>query len=107
MRYVEARGMSDGFGIEVDQGVIRVRGDLDAHTAPELDAAVRQVVEEGADVVVLDLSDVDFVDSSGLRSMVLARGEDYQREVVLRSPGSATRRLLEITGLDDQFRTEP
>jgi anti-sigma B factor antagonist len=86
---------------------VELRGDLDAQTAPLLDDAVDEVLAGGADRVVLDLGAVGFVDSSGLRSMVRARGAGGTREVVLRSPGRATLRILDITGLTEQFVVEP
>jgi anti-anti-sigma factor len=94
------------FTVEVEGDVIRLRGDLDAHTASLLDDAIREVVESGAERVVLDLAEVGFVDSRGLRSMVQARGPAGERDVVLRSPSRAAARILEITGLDDHFRIE-
>jgi anti-sigma B factor antagonist len=93
--------------VEVDGELVHLSGDLDAQTAPLLDEAVDRAAEDGSGRVVLDLSRVEFVDSSGLRSMVRAAGPGGEREVVLRSPGRATRRILDITGLSDRFRIEP
>ncbi|HET9600200.1 MAG TPA: STAS domain-containing protein, partial [Acidimicrobiales bacterium] len=50
--------------------VLVIRGELDAYSAPTLDAAVTKVLDGGAARLVLDLSDVGFIDSSGLRSMI-------------------------------------
>ncbi len=95
--------MADEFDIEVDGDVIHVRGDLDAQTAQELEGAIDGVVADGRPSVTLDLAGLAFVDSSGLRSMVLARGQDGERQVVLRSPSDSVVRLLDITGLTDVF----
>jgi anti-sigma B factor antagonist len=97
--------VDDEFHIDVVGEVITVTGDLDAHTAPRLAAAIEAAEGGPDDPIVLDLSGVGFVDSSGLRSMIQARSAG--REVRLRSPGRATLRLLEITGLEDEFRIEP
>ena len=55
--------------------------------------------------VVIDLSDVDFMDSSGLQELV--RLEDQARdlglEMVLAHPSVTVRRLFELTGLDTHF----
>jgi anti-sigma B factor antagonist len=97
--------MDDEFRIDVTDEVIIVTGDLDAHTAPRLAAAIAEAPGGPEDPVVLDLSAVGFVDSSGLRSMIQARAGG--RRVHLRSPGRATLRLLEITGLEDEFPIVP
>jgi len=94
----------DLFGITVDGDTISITGDLDAHTAPQLDAALDPLLERGADPIVLQMAGVEFVDSSGLRCMIRARHEgDVERSVVIDRPSSATVRLLEITGMLDQF----
>ncbi len=92
------------FGIEVDGGRIAVSGDLDAHTAPQLDGAVDRLLAAGTDPIVLQMGAVGFVDSSGLRCMIRARHEgDGERTVIVEDPSAATLRLLEITGMSDEF----
>lgn len=97
----------DVFGIDVNDEVISLSGDLDAHTAPRLDEAVNQVMSSGSGRIVLQMSAVEFVDSSGLRSIIRARNEGGGRAVVIQSPSPATMRLLEITGMTDHFVIEP
>ena len=99
--------MDDVFGIDVNDEVISLSGDLDAHTAPRLDEAVNELVRAGKQRIVLEMSEVGFVDSSGLRSMIRARNEGGERDVVIQSPSNATIRLLEITGMTDHFVIEP
>lgn len=95
----------DPFSIVVTDAVITVVGDLDAHTSPRLDAVIAD--RGGAAPVVLDMGDVEFIDSSGLRSLLRARAEgDAERVVIIRRPSAATLRLLEITGLTEQFTIE-
>ena len=100
--------MDDVFGIDVTDGVISLSGDLDAHTAPQLDEAISELIRKGQQRIVLQMADVGFVDSSGLRSMIRARNEgDVERDVVIQSPSPATLRLLEITGMTEHFVIEP
>ena len=99
--------MTDAFAVEVVDDVIRVSGDLDAQTSSQLDDVITSQLERGFDEIVLDLSELEFVDSSGLRSMVLARGPQGEGRVVLRSPSASVMRLLDITGLTDVFVIEP
>ena len=100
--------MDDVFGIDVAGGVISLSGDLDAHTAPQLDEAITELIRNGEQRIVLRMAEVGFVDSSGLRSLIRARNEgDVERDVVIQSPSAATLRLLEITGMTEHFVIEP
>ena len=82
-----------------DQGVM-LRGEIDAHTAPALADALAALTTER---VVIDLSGVDFVDSSGLRVLIQAhqQADEAGRSLVLARPSTSVRRLLEISGLND------
>lgn len=78
---------------------IAVSGDIDAHTAPDVAAAISK---SSVDRLVIDLAGVDFVDSSGLRVFIEAhqtRG-DEGRSLVLANPSPVVRRLLDIAGVD-------
>ena len=91
--------------VEEDIPVLVVRGELDAYSAPTLDAAVEKVLAQGAQRLVLDLGEVGFIDSSGLRSMIRARKQvgDEPAALRIRNPQPTTVRLLDITGLTDHF----
>ncbi len=90
----------------VDGGVtVRVTGDLDCYTAPQLRAALLALVEDGTQHVTLDIGDSQFVDSTGLSVLVggLKRFRDQGGNMVLKAPTPATRKLFEITGLHTVF----
>jgi anti-sigma B factor antagonist len=85
--------------------VVSVHGDLDLHTADELGDRLVGVAEGGASSVVVDLSDVAFVDSQGLGALLrgtrrLGGGVGRFRLVV---PEPQIRRIFEITALDRVF----
>jgi anti-sigma B factor antagonist len=85
--------------------VVSVHGDLDLHSADELGDRLVGVAEGGASAVVVDLSDVAFVDSQGLGALLrgtrqLGGGAGRFRLVV---PAPQIRRLFEITALDRVF----
>lgn len=86
-----------------DDGTLVVQGDIDLAAAPVLDAAI--IERERVGSVVLDLAGVNFIDSSGLRSLLSAsrRAADNNSVVVLRSVGPEVHRLLEITGTASLF----
>jgi anti-sigma B factor antagonist len=77
-----------------------VRGDLDVAAADSLLADVaRAVADEPARVIVLDLTDVEFIDSSGLRVLLeVHRGHPSAR---LGPRSASVDRVLELTGTDD------
>ncbi len=93
---------------EDDPVVLRLRGDLDPHTSPYLQELVDERVEGGANAVVLDMAEVSFVDSAGLR--VLA--DSHRRltaaggSLVVRNPTSGLQKLLAVTGLADHIAVE-
>ena len=85
--------------------VVSVHGDLDLHSADALGDCLVGAAEQGASSVIVDLSDVEFVDSQGLGALLrgtrrLGRGADQFRLVV---PGRHVRRVFELTALDRVF----
>jgi anti-anti-sigma factor len=97
-------GNSDSLTIDnSSDGAIVVHGDIDVAGGPIVEAAIRARETDGP--VVIDLGDVFFIDSSGLRSLLGAsrRAQERGSTVVLRGVGSEVLRLLEITGTTGQF----
>jgi anti-anti-sigma factor len=100
-------GNQDSLTVEKGaDGVIVVHGDIDVAGGPLLDAAIRE--REGGGPVVIDLGDVFFIDSSGLRSLLGAsrRARDRSTTVTLRHVGPEVLRLLQITGTVEHFAIE-
>jgi anti-anti-sigma factor len=90
---------------ESDHGVIvTVRGDIDLATAHDLEACVRGALD-GASSVVVDMAGVTFLDSSGLRSLVLLQEEaqSHGTSITLRSTQRNVRRVFDLTGLAATF----
>ena len=94
-----------GFAIHDEGGgVLRVVGELDVATAPELQ---HRLTAHGGPTI-LDLRGVTFIDSAGLRAVVVAAQERSRAEpLVLRAPSPAVRRLIELTSLTEQLAIEP
>jgi anti-sigma B factor antagonist len=87
-----------------DAIVISVSGELDMATSPELARTIELVTAQVCKIVVVDLTGVTFLDSSGLDALVRGQRDLVERGVWLRlatAPGSAVRRVLEITHLTD------
>jgi anti-sigma B factor antagonist len=88
-----------------DRTVCRIRGDLDAINAPRLRAVLGECLDRD---VVVDLSAVEFIDSSGLGALVgaLKRFAASGHRLTLRAPTSAIRRVFAVTGLAEAFVVE-
>lgn len=89
--------------------VLHVNGELDVETAPVLREACSDAVSEGHTSLIIDLSNVPFIDSSGLSVLISAQRVVRLAEGRLRlaTAVSATLRLLRITGLDTAFEVHP
>lgn len=89
-----------------DPASVGLSGEIDAHSVLDLERAVEDI--EPAATLVLDMSGVTFIDSSGLRSIVEMHNRhlDGGGRLVLSDPSSAVRRLIDITGLGDDLEIE-
>jgi len=81
--------------------VVRLTGELDLYNAPEIRTALFELCAEQPERIVVDLSQVDFVDSTALGVLIEARTKLARRQsFLLASPGLETHRALTISGLD-------
>lgn len=99
-----------GFGLTIDPlvgGAMRVtlRGELDFEHAYTFDEEVRRLEARRPDCLVIDLSGLAFVDSSGLARLLAAhrRARRDRRRLVFLRPTAPVRRLIAIAALDDQL----
>jgi anti-anti-sigma factor len=96
-----------GFSISISdrdgRAVVVIRGELDLATAPDLEAAIKSRLDDGQDVVV-DLRELEFMDSTGLRVLVAAHGRvegTEQRFLIVRPlPGASIERILAVAGVE-------
>jgi anti-sigma B factor antagonist len=87
---------------------VSVRGEVDIHTCGELEQTLTRLADNGARTITLDFADVAFIDSSGLRALVIGHKalQDQGGSLVVTNPSASTARLLEVTGLDGLFDVE-
>ena len=78
--------------------IVAVSGEIDLSTAPALASAVTEAATHNLPIIV-DLCDVPFCDSSGLRTLL----EERERIVLSCVPDGPVRRLIEISGTRDLF----
>jgi anti-sigma B factor antagonist len=87
-----------------DAYVVKLGGELDLYNAPQVRQALTDACADAPGRVVVDLSEVEFVDSTALGVLIEARTRlNNQRAFLLAAPGLEARRALEISGLDRHF----
>jgi anti-sigma B factor antagonist len=82
--------------------VVSLHGELDVATAPELREQLIELVNGGRNQLVLDLEGIDFLDSTGLGTIIgaLKRARTHGGDLRLVCTDTRITRLFEITGLD-------
>ena len=91
---------------ERERTVVELRGELDLGTVETVERAVQELHAQAVRSIVLDLRELTFIDSSGLRLLLQidadarANGLDF----ALIEGDGPVRRLLELTNLTDDFR---
>jgi len=93
---------------EGQDGVVAVSGELDLASAPQLGTVLDRQIASGQQDVVLDLSELQFCDSTGLSVFVDAHRtlRDTGRRLVLRRPSARVHKLLATTKLDQELVIE-
>ena len=83
----------------IEQGILRVRGEVDLSNADELIQAIHDA-SRGGNEVEIDLSELRFIDSSGLHAIRRAAASANCGPIVLVDVPSRFLRIIEIVGLD-------
>ena len=86
--------------------VVAVAGEIDVYTSPLLQERLVEVLRDGSPSIVLDLSAVTFLDSTGLGVLItgLKRCRSAEGDLVLVTAQPNVLKVLEITGLNDVFQ---
>ena len=86
--------------------VMSVHGEIDLYTVPRLQRELAGVLADGSPVrLVVDLSGVDFCDSTGVNVLLAAhkQAKDAGGDMELAAPRRAVRKILQVTGLEAVF----
>jgi anti-sigma B factor antagonist len=84
--------------------IIRLGGELDLYNADAVREALFTACDDGPERIVVDLSEVEFMDSTALGVLIEARSKLANRKAfMLAAPGVETKRALQISGLDRHF----
>jgi anti-sigma B factor antagonist len=88
---------------------LRVEGELDCATAPRLISVLNRSVAEAARSVVVDLSSVDFMDSTGLALLIGAhrRLSHRRKGFAVVCPAGPLHRVFELTDMVDTLHVCP
>jgi anti-sigma B factor antagonist len=101
------------FSVRTEQhgaaAVVVPTGELDIATAPTLEEALERAIATNPTGVVLDLRELEFIDSSGLRTLLIARrrAELARANFTLVAGDRALERTLEIAGIHTLFEWVP
>ena len=81
---------------------LKVRGELDLASAPELVRALVRAEREKPGIITLELSGLDFMDATGLRAILEAirRARHDGRRLTVRNPTQPVLRLFQLAGID-------
>lgn len=96
---IESRTLDDNLP------VIALEGEVDVYTAPQLKQAMTALLEKGAKRIVVDLTKVEYLDSTALGVLIggLKRLREAEGNLFLICPSARIKRVFEITGLDKIF----
>lgn len=100
--------MQNQFRLEVRRDdravVIALSGELDLASSPALEEELQRAGASQAANVIVDLRELDFMDSTGLSVLVRAhqRAQDGQQRLVLVRGSQQVQRLLSLTGVSDR-----
>jgi anti-sigma B factor antagonist len=84
-----------------DAYVVRLGGELDLYNVEQVRTALLGVAGKAPERLVLDLAEVEFIDSTALGALIEARASlPNRRGLLLAAPNLDTRRALQVSGLD-------
>ena len=101
--------MQSHFRLEVQsQGraiVLSVSGELDLASSPALQEELQRAAASDSDLLIIDLRELDFMDSTGLSVLVRAhqRAEEQGRQLAMVKGPQQVQRLLSLTGVADRM----
>lgn len=86
--------------------VVKVKGRVDSESAPELDSALTNLLNEGRNKIILNLQGVDYISSAGLRAMVKAyqTAKKIGGDVYLVSISEPIEVILRTVGMMQMFK---
>ena len=89
--------------------VLPLKGEIDLHVSPSITASLNAMIEKKPRRLVVDLSDVTYIDSAGLAALIEAmqKVEGYGGKFLLAGLQETVRSIFEISRLDQVFQIFP
>jgi anti-sigma B factor antagonist len=89
--------------------VLPLKGEIDLHVSPVVTASLNAMIEKKPDRMVIDLSEVTYIDSAGLAALIQAmqKVEAYGGKFLLAGLQETVRSIFEISRLDQVFHIFP
>jgi anti-anti-sigma factor len=91
--------------LDGERATVSLRGELDLSGVDRAREAIEQAESGSTGLVVLDLSELDFIDSTGLEVVLRAarRAHDEGRRLIVQRPSRYVKRLFEMTAIDQSL----
>ena len=94
---------------EERSNVLPLKGEIDLHVSPSVTASLNAMIEKKPQRLVVDLSEVTYIDSAGLAALIEAmqKVEAYGGKFLLAGLQETVRSIFEISRLDQVFQIFP
>jgi anti-anti-sigma factor len=90
---------SAALSMKRDVGIIKLTGELDAASAPQFRADIESAVSQGATKLALDMGELSYMASAGLRALVFAKQKmGAQSDIYVIAAQASVKETLEMTG---------
>jgi anti-sigma B factor antagonist len=85
--------------------LLALKGELDAHTSPDLENAIADLFKNSTVKIILDLQGVSYVSSQGIGVLISALSQAHDRKggIVLMRPGTMVKEVLEMLEVTQMF----
>ena len=89
--------------------VLPLKGEIDLHVSPSVTASLNEMIHKKPERMLVDLSDVSYIDSAGLAALIEAmqKVEGYEGKFMLAGLQETVRSIFEISRLDQVFQIFP
>ena len=94
---------------QTGSNVLPLKGEIDLHVSPSVTASLNEMIDKKPERLVVDLSDVSYIDSAGLAALIEAmqKVEGYGGKFALAGLQETVRSIFEISRLDQVFQIFP
>lgn len=98
--------MESSFELQGGASVLRLRGEIDLHASPQLREVLLKASGEGKTPLLVDFTGVEYIDSSGLATLIeyLRGGNGQKRQLALFGLQSRVRMVFELVRLHELFQ---